>query len=364
MRTCLRFHLATRAVLLGIALAAFANVFAQASYAQAGTAMPKSWTDAMAQLADKIAANLSPSRLTVETKNISSLDASYASAVELALTSELRRHSFQVASADSQPAGQAPPSQLHLTLAESADDYVWVVEMPTKDPSEISAPAVIVSVPKTAVSDGSDAPSLALATRLVWKQPDRFLDFVLGNDAGAHDPRLIVLETSQIAVYKPSDSEWQLVVATPVPRNAIPSRDPQGTIDLKYGYAEVAGSRCFGELNFTEKVRCMASGPSPVSTLDVVARPKSVGTIVPGICGGESISLYTGEGDWTRADSIQGYLTKSSASPIIPSGNAIQFDGPVIYVKAEPDASAVRAIVHNLKTGNYEAYIVTATCSH
>lgn len=328
--------------------------------------MPKSWTDAVAQLADKIAASLSPSRLTLETKNISSLDASYASAVELALEGELRRHSFQVAPAGSQGAGPLQLTQLQLTLAESADAYVWVVEIPKKDPGEISAPAVIVSVPKTAMSDGSGVPSLALETRLVWKQPDRFLDFVLTSDASSRDPRLLVLETSQIAVYRPSDSQWQLVVASPVPQNAIPSRDPQGTIDLKGGYAAVAGSRCAGESNLTENVHCTALGPAamPVPAADISSRAKSVGTKISGICGDESISLYTGEGDWTRADSIQGYLTKTLTSPLTPSGSAIQFDGPVMYVKPEPDASAARAIVHNLETGNYEAYLVTATCGH
>jgi hypothetical protein len=36
----------------------------------------------------------------------------------------------------------------------------------------------------------------------------------------------------------------------------------------------------------------------------------------------------------------------------------------VLSVQADPETSTARAVVHNLKTGNYEAYIVTATCSH
>lgn len=364
MRTCLRFHPATRAVLLGVVLAAFANIFAGASYAQTSPAMPKPWTDAVGQLADKIAANLSPSGVNVEMKNISSLEASYASSVELALESELRRHSFQVGPAGSPAGGPAQPTQLKLTLAESADDYVWVVEMPKKDSREIWAPAMIVSVPKIEVSDGSGGPSLALATRLVWKQAGRFLDFAPSKDSG--EPRLVVLESSQIAVYKFFDSHWQLLVTTPVPQNVISSRDPQGTIDFKDGYASVGGFRCIGGPNFTENVHCGPAEPAPlpVATADISGHLKSVGTTVSGVCGDETISFYTGEGDWTGADSIQGYLTKSSASPMVPSGSAIQFDGPVMDMKSDPDANAARAIVHNLKSDNYEAYVVTATCGH
>jgi hypothetical protein len=46
------------------------------------------------------------------------------------------------------------------------------------------------------------------------------------------------------------------------------------------------------------------------------------------------------------------------------AGDAIQVNGPVIALGQEQDVSAARAIVHNLKSGNHEAYIVTATCSH
>jgi hypothetical protein len=58
---------------------------------------------------------------------------------------------------------------------------------------------------------------------------------------------------------------------------------------------------------------------------------------------------------------------------MVPSGNPIQFDGPVVslqtydanpYSYDDPKSNSARAVIHNLKTNNYEAYFVTATCVH
>jgi len=44
------------------------------------------------------------------------------------------------------------------------------------------------------------------------------------------------------------------------------------------------------------------------------------------------------------------------------SGGPIEFDGAIMSMHGD-DRESVRVIVRNLKTGNYEGYIVTATCS-
>jgi hypothetical protein len=49
---------------------------------------------------------------------------------------------------------------------------------------------------------------------------------------------------------------------------------------------------------------------------------------------------------------------------VVPSGNTLEFDGPVMALQADPEGSSARAVVRNLKTGEYEAYIVTATCGN
>jgi hypothetical protein len=57
-------------------------------------------------------------------------------------------------------------------------------------------------------------------------------------------------------------------------------------------------------------------------------------------------------------------LIDLNRTSFVAVGNAMQTGGPVMSLQAEADASAGRAIVHNLKTGEYEAYIVTATCGN
>src|SRR5580692_5925701 len=100
MQSRQRLHLAFRAALLGIPLIIFANVLPRVAHAQATAELPRSWNDAVAQLADKVAATVSASTpITLDVKNISSLDASYTSAVEIALEKQLQHHSFDMTSA-------------------------------------------------------------------------------------------------------------------------------------------------------------------------------------------------------------------------------------------------------------------------
>ncbi len=81
-------------------------------------------------------------------------------------------------------------------------------------------------------------------------------------------------------------------------------------------------------------------------------------------CGDKSVALVSGNGDWTQPDSLQGYLFSDIVNPnAVPYGGAIEFDGPIMSMQAD-DRESVRAIVHNLKTGNYEGYVITATCNH
>jgi hypothetical protein len=74
--------------------------------------------------------------------------------------------------------------------------------------------------------------------------------------------------------------------------------------------------------------------------------------------------LSTGTGDWTQPDSVQGYLLSSLSGDAVPSGAAIEMEGPVVALNREGRQSAVQALVYNLKTGYYEGYVVTAICGN
>lgn len=327
------------------------------SHAQATSNLPKTWNDAVAQLANKVAAAISPSAVTVSVKNISSLDASYAGAIDSAVRYELARHSFSPASADS----AADPSsvQLQLTLSESVGEYVWVIQILNNSPDTSSIPPIIVSVPKAGFNDaGPDEESLSLEKRFVWKQPGKFLDFAVSKNSSLDQPALLVLETGRLVVYKQAGSQWQLFRTTAIPQTRSASRDPQGTIDFKEGLISVEGFNCAGEPDLAGNVRCKAEKP-------LTTRGNNDETsLLLGGCGVGNISLKTASGDWTETDTIQGYLRKAIGTPAVVSGNAIEFAGPVVSLQRDSDNGHARAIVHNLKTGDYEGYLVTAICGY
>lgn len=365
MRYRRSLHLATRVALLSIFLGSPVAAHQQSSVEQPASALPKSWNDAVAQLADKIAASVSPSTpVTLDVKNISSLDESNAGTIENAFQSSLRAHSFNVVSSNSASAQTA--TQLHLTLSESADSFIWVAEIPGKSPDSDPSLTSIVSVPRNGVTDDApDSQYLSLEKRFIWKQPERFLDFAVLKNSASAEETLLVLETNRAVFYKVSNSGGELSRSIAIPEVVPRSRTPQGEINLQEKFLSVGELKCLATPDFDGKLDCNSKvSRSLVLPSHIPGRPESLGTTIHGACRGDGISFFTGDGDWTQTDSIQGYLIKASAMPMVPSGSPIQFNGPVIYLHPDSDVSSVRAVVHNLKTGNYEAYIVTATCSH
>jgi hypothetical protein len=76
-------------------------------------------------------------------------------------------------------------------------------------------------------------------------------------------------------------------------------------------------------------------------------------------CGSGSQVLATKPGDATVNDSIQAYsIVNRSATALTPP---LDLPGPVTAMWPS-GGSSVMAIVHNLATGRYEAYIVTVLC--
>ena len=319
----------------------------------------------MARLVDKIAAAMSPTTIKLDVESISSLDASYVAAVAAALRSQLQAHSFSLASPNTAAAESSV--QLQLTLSESAAEYVWVIQVVDDSLHVNPLPAMIVAVPKSDFTEAEPSEqSLTLAKQLVWAQPQKFLDFALLQAPAPDQSLLLVLEPTRLVTYKRSGSGWQLSHTAAIPSAKVPSRDPEGAIRIKDGNISIAGFQCVGDPDLMGALRCNPAKPnSRIETrVKISGLPDSLGILVEGECRAEPISLYTGEGDWTQKDSIQGYLVNLNSFSAATAGDAIQLNGPAVALGQEQGASAARAIVHNLKSGSYEGYIVTATCSH
>lgn len=365
MRPSRRNPLAIQVAVLTILIGFFLGVVPQVSRGQAASALPKSWNDAVAKLGDEVAAAMSPTAVALSVENISSLDASYVAAIDAALREQLQHHSFALPAANSTAARSAVP--LQLTLSESAGEFVWVIQIPAVATDAKPSPTMIVSVSK---SDSTEAEpeqqSLSLEKRFVWKQAERFLDFTLLKNPAWSESTLLVLETKRVAVYKRSDEGWHPSCSTPIPEIVPPSRDSEGTISLKEGKIWFKGFECAGDPDLTGVVRCEISPPTHiiVDRTRIPGLPNSLGTLVYGECRGETISVYTGQGDWTQTDFLQGYLISLNPISAVAVGDAIQVGGPVISLQSERDTSAIRVVIRNLNTGEYEGYIVTATCGN
>lgn len=77
-------------------------------------------------------------------------------------------------------------------------------------------------------------------------------------------------------------------------------------------------------------------------------------------CNSDTYLLTTFANDYGAADHVQAY--QSTTEGLILTGAAVEFDGPVLTLWADAHAG-VRAIVHNLKTGFYEAYLLNTACN-
>lgn len=361
MRLSSRLLLAFQVALIAICFVSTPR----AIFAQTSAQLPQQWNDAVSELADKIAAGMSPTTVKLDVESVSSLDASYVAAVGSALRGQLQSHSFSLASPSSTAAQSAV--QLQLTLSESATEYVWVIQVVNDSPDANSVPAMIVSVRKADFAGAEPTEgSLTLAKRFAWKQPQKFLDFALLQAPSPGESWLLVLEPMRLVTYKQSGPGWEVFHTASIPPAKVPSRDPDGTISVKDDNISVGGFECVGDPNLLGALRCNPAKPSSliVDRMKIPGLPSSLGTVVQGECRGETISLYTGEGDWTQTDSIQGYLINFNPVLAVAAGDPIHVDGPVISLAQEQSMTAARAIVRDLKTGNYEGYIVTANCSH
>jgi hypothetical protein len=312
--------------------------------------------------AGKIASTAGPPRVIVlEMTNISSLRTADAARVREEFESQLAQHHIRVVAEDSAAAGPAAPVQ--LTLSEGVEGYIWVAETGRGEGRQVT----IVSAAKTAGNPAGKAQgSLILDEKLIWKQPAKFLDFGLLTPPAGSDSSLVVLEPDQLSFYRSVNTEWEMMHTIPIPHSAPWPRDLQGRIDRPAKRAFLPGVECSGNFDAPQSVQCVAGKPDEGFGLrrsnEIPGHEGSEAAELLSTCSEGHVELATGDSDWTQPDRIQGYVVTSGDA--VASGSPIQTEGPVIALWPEGTESAVRAIVYNLTTGNYEGYIVTATCSH
>jgi hypothetical protein len=367
MRLRCRITSPLRAALLTVLIVA--SPFASLVSAQSTIEIPAAWSNAVRGLANKISVAAGTTRnISLDVKNISSLSSSEASAAQQAIADELTQRHFQLIS--STPAASPLPTgtvaQVRITFSEGVEGLVWVAEIGSSDGPNQARQVAIVEFAKPD-SDIARGPkdSLALSKKLIWEQPDKFLDFAPPAESAASSGALLILEPSRLALYRSSNAQWQLAQSATIARSNAQPRDVSGHIDTEAQKVSLTGLECAGDLQQPQSLKCVAAAsPQNVPQLKTPGHDGSEAAQLGGKCGDANIALVTGTGDWTQPDSIQGIeLSNSQASPTA-SSDPLVMDGPVISLWAPATENAARAIVFNLKTNHYEGYVVTATCTH
>ncbi len=373
---------------------------------------PPKWSEALRALAGKIASTAGPShRISLELKNISSLDSSTATRIRQALDSELAGKGLK--------AGVGGIS-VRVTLSEGTEGYVWVAEIQRGDVLQILA----VNLSRVTDSDKSLHTAPILQKRTFWQQPEPFLDFSERPMRTIPITVRSVLERDRVVNYQGSSAQWgRFIDVWPILRSSG-SRDDRGRFvthaDGTFGVF-VATTDCInppfltcvdspgrewpvgdgwssqyapGRNYFTglsaDEVGTEAEkhpffalsrleydhGSDWIQTeLDGKARLyKSWGKVVasfstwgddiasvkPG-CGGTWHALVTGTGDWTQADYVQLYEIQDDQP--IPIGQRLEFSGPILAMWSADDKKSARVVSKNLQTGMYEASIISVSCS-
>ena len=326
---------------------------------QAG--VPDKWNDAVKTLAGKIAVAVKPSRvISLDVKNISSLGSAEVEAIREALAAELTSRGIRLASGE---------PRVDVTLSENTERYVWVVALRREGNHDGDSNVEIISGLKTPDEPSIQSKeSLLLSRRLIWQQSAPFLDFtVFYGLAGAQFSTLLILEGDRLVYYEAKNGGWYLKTTLTFPHSEPVRRDPTGGISAERNIVRAPGIQCTGELRDPAKVECglwketILWGPY-ISPKIPERDTRAEGGLLSDRCGNSSIDLVSGNGDWTQTDSIQGYLVADIQAEAVASGSPLEFDGPVTAMRG--DANSLRVIVRNLRTSNYEGYIVTATCSH
>ena len=380
--------------------------------ALASPSTAQQWDVPAREMAEKIVARAqSRSGLSLTVKNISSLPSARVAEVERALESELRRRGVSLAGPE-----QAL-EQVRVTLSENTACYLWVAEVGHDETWDV----VMVQTPLAAAAAQSPA-ALMLRRTLLWSQAEPVLDviasgdgdlIVLGRDSLslyrmqerkwqlaataslAHSRpwprdlrgRLAIQADGTVHAYLPgvqcagatlpqlslackeSDDPWPL---SPEVNAFFSSRRNFFTGAVKLARSSEAGDLgpfysaamfAQGEHGFwivaftTGSARLINAQGQAVTTFT------NWGSDLAGIasdCGSGWQLLATRAGDNTLPDSLAAYEIVNREA--VEAGVPLEFGGPITAMWSAAEGRSATVIARNRKSGEYEAFSVSAAC--
>jgi hypothetical protein len=370
MRSSPRPHSLFHRVFAALLFAAFACVAADSrAQAPAHAAPPVSpfppmlWDDKLRDLAAEIARLAPPpAKMDLLVSNVSSLSPEEVAPIRDALKAQLANQGLRSSNSESADAS------IRVTISEGFEGYVVVAQVRRNSNEQVAIVTVERGVKSAPRSGG-----VTLDAKLVWQQRGVMLDFALPGSATANPDTMAVLEPTRLVFYSRRQSQW-IFARELDSESARSSRDWHGYIDLSQGPAKGDArwplNECKGDFTQSATIECNVVEDATDSWISGGVRPP----FAPGMagdvvsvasqCRAHPVALETAAGDWTQLDSLQGYeIVTGPGHGAMASGNPVEFDGPVTAIWPAGAPGVARAVVHNLQTGNYEAYLVTATCS-
>jgi len=221
------------------------------------------WSEAAAELAEKIVARAAPqTTLALTVRNASSLSDDDVARIRRALRSELRSRKIRLAT------NNETRPEVQVTLSENLEGFLWVAEIQTGSSHDV-AMVTVARPPPDAVSPPAEP--LVIRKTPVYQQRDPMLDVVPlaspqaeGSGPGASPAvaaRLLVLGLAAVSLYEKAaragsaglsdavDSTWQLKASMPFSPFRPWPRDARGRLVVRTNNqfdVYLPGGKCTG----------------------------------------------------------------------------------------------------------------------
>jgi hypothetical protein len=359
--------------------------------------------DAARALARKVASSLQSTTVSCTNRNLASLGETSYSALISSFQDELQRHGVKIVA-------QQAAVKIVLTISKRPTDYLGVVQILRGDGAE----TIVESFDRIADANmGDSVPALKLRKELMFDQYQPILD-IHSDDGFNHT---LVLGLGDFSTFERRGDAWGLSESVHLPLAKIPERPLSGSLamgvdDLAAHLAEQAcvfsmlaldrakwsckpesradpnsstsSARIWGKKSppWTSAAslesgghwifvisgqdgvsRLYEDGPNPVASFSGWG---SEVASVQSSCGIGWQLLISSSSDWTSNDSVTGVEFRERVA--VPGTNPVEFPGPVISLRSSlavgKGPTMAIAIVRNLHTGKYEAYVLSIACSN
>lgn len=233
----------------------------------------------------------SPSAVAVTFQNLSSLSPERLEALQNAIFNSFRNANVRVVKPEQAVA------EVHITFSEDWQGYLLIAGIQQGSSSQ----TVIKKLPRPQQAQVAHTTALTIRKISVWQQEAPILDFYQDNQ------NLLVLESSQVALYSMDSGQWRPRQTLGIPHQNSWPRDLRGRLEVHGGEINVflPGARCSGKLS-PPSLDCRASDdPWPIGE-GLVAffspRRNFFNGLLAGPSAGASVPAFFSGATWQSGD--------------------------------------------------------------